>query len=155
MKHPKGATMPDTSKSTNPAVLRFRGLDLEAMTALQMCNVEALRRMTTLMLDTTEAITRRQAEFLKSRLDQTNTAFEPCEGELDPKALFEQQADAYRDLFGALVAHVGELGDITSKCCAGLVHESTRAAAGQSEASDAVKQPENEGTAASKTSRAK
>jgi len=147
--------MPDTSKSTNPAVLRFRGLDLEAMTALQMRNVEALRRMTNLMLDTTEAITRRQAEFLKSRVNQTNTAFESREGASDAKALFEQQAEAYRDLFNALASHVGDLGEITSKCCAGLVQESTRAAAGQSEASDAVKQPENEGAAASKTSPAK
>ena len=63
--------MPNTSKPTNPAVLQYRGLDLEAITALQMRNVEALRSMTNLMFDTTEAVTRRQAEFLESRVIPT------------------------------------------------------------------------------------
>ena len=147
--------MPDTSKSTNPAVLRYRGLYLEAMTALQMRNVEALRRMTNLMFDTTEAVTRRQAEFLESRAHHIGAAFEPGEGPPDPNALFERQTEAYRDLFGALASHVGELAEITSKCCAGLVHEASRAATGQGEESDAVRQPENDGTAASKASTAK
>lgn len=147
--------MPNTSKPTNPAVLRYRGLDLEAMTVLQMRNVEALRSMTNLMFDTTEAVTRRQAEFLKSRVDHMGAMFEPGEGASDPKALFERQTAAYRDLFGALASHVAELSEITSECCAGLVHEASRAAMGQGEESDAVKQPENDGTAASTTSTAK
>ena len=147
--------MPNTSKPTNPAVLHYRGLDLEAITALQMRNVEALRSMTNLMFDTTEAVTRRQAEFLKSRVDQMSAAFEPGESASDPKAFFEWQAEAYRDLFGALASHVGELAEITSKCCAGLVHEASRAAAGQDDESAAVKRSENDGTAASKTSAAK
>lgn len=147
--------MPNTSKPTNPAVLHYRGLDLEAMTALQMRNVEALRSMTNLMFDTTEAVTRRQAEFLKSRVDQMSAAFESGEGSSDPKALFERQTEAYRDLFGALASHGGELAEITSKCCAGLVHEASRAAAGQDEESATVKQSENDDTVASKTSTAK
>tara|TARA_R110002167_G_scaffold38412_21_gene119669 strand:+ start:986 stop:1432 length:447 start_codon:yes stop_codon:yes gene_type:complete len=147
--------MPSTSNSTNPAVLRYRGLDLEAMAALQMRNVAALRHMTNLMLDTTEAITRRQAEFLKSRVDHIGGAFKSNEGASDPGVLFDQQAEAYRDLFGALASHVGELAEITSNCCAGLVHEASRAATGQGEEGDAVRQPENDGTAASKSSTAK
>ena len=90
--------MLDKSKYTNPAVLRYRGLDLEAMTALQMRNVETLRSMTNLMFDTTEMVTRRQAEFLGSRADHISVAFEPGEGASDPKALFERQVEAYRDL---------------------------------------------------------
>ncbi|MAL80448.1 MAG: hypothetical protein CMN55_15305 [Sneathiella sp.] len=117
--------MLDKSKYTNPAVLRYRGLDLEAMTALQMRNVETLRSMTNLMFDTTEMVTRRQAEFLGSRADHISVAFEPGEGASDPKALFERQVEAYRDLFDALANHVGELAEITSKCCAGLVEEAT------------------------------
>ena len=120
-----------------------------------MRNVEALRSMTNLMFDTTEAVTRRQAEFLESRVGQMSAAFEPGENASDPKALFERQAEAYRDLFGALASHVGELGEITSKCCAGLVHEASRAAAARDEESAAVKRSENDGTAASKTSAAK
>lgn len=147
--------MTNTSKSTNPAVLRYRGLDLEAMTALQMRNIDALRSMTNLMFDTTEAVTRRQAEFLKFRVDQMGADFESDKGVSDPRALFERQTDAYRDLFGTLTSHVGELAEITSKCCAGLVHEASRAAAGQGEESAAVKQSETDGTAASKTSTAK
>ena len=122
--------MPDTSKSTNPAVLRFRGLDLEAMTALQMRNIDAIRRMANLMLDstqtiTTQTITERQAAFLKAGAGQMNATFESGDGASDPKAIFERQTEAYRDLFGAFVTHVGELGEITSKCCAGLAHEAT------------------------------
>ena len=119
--------MPDTSSSQSPtpAVLRFRGLDLEAMTALQMRNIDAVRCMANLMLDSTQEITERQAAFLKAGADQMNATFERGEGASDPKAIFERQTEAYRDLFGAFVTHVGELGEITSKCCAGLAHEAT------------------------------
>ena len=85
--------MPDTSKSTNPAVLRFRGLDLEAMTALQMRNIDAIRRMANLIFDSTQTITERQAAFFRTSTEQMGGAFES--------------------------------GEITSKCCAGLVHEAT------------------------------
>ena len=76
-------------------------------------------------------------------------------GLLAYRAFRRWQAEAYRDLFGALASHVGELGEITSKCCAGLVHEASRAAAARDEESAAVKRSENDGTAASKTSAAK
>lgn len=119
--------MPDTSssQSPNPAVLRFRGLDLEAMTALQMRNIDAIRRMANLMLDSTQAITERQAAFFKASADQMGGAFESEDSLSDPKAIFERQTEAYRDLFGALATHAGELADITSKCCASLVEEAT------------------------------
>ena len=119
--------MPDTSssESPNPAVLRFRGLDLEAMTALQMRNIDAVRRMANLMLDSTQEITERQAAFLKAGADQMNATFERGDGASDPKTIFERQTEAYHDLFGAFVTHVGELGEISSKCCASLVHEAT------------------------------
>ena len=119
--------MPDTpsSKIPSPAVLRFRGLDLEAMTALQMRNIDAIRRMANLMFDSTQAITERQAAFFKASADQMGGAFESEDGLSDPKAIFERQTEAYRDLFGALATHTGELTDITSKCCASLVEEAT------------------------------
>lgn len=119
--------MPDTSSSQppNPAVLRFRGLDLEAMTALQMRNIDAVRRMANLMLDSTQEITERQAAFLEASAGQMNASLANGEEAPDPKTIFERQTEAYRDLFGAFVAHVGELGEITAKCCAGLVHEAT------------------------------
>ena len=77
--------MPDTSSSQSPtpALLRFRGLDLEAMTALQMRNIDAVRRMANLMLDSTQEITERQAAFLKAGADQMNATFERGEGASD------------------------------------------------------------------------
>ena len=119
--------MPDTSssQSSNPAVLRFRGLDLEAMTALQMRNINAVRRMAKLMFDGTQTIAARQAAFFKASAEQMGGAFEGEGGLSDPKAIFERQTEAYRDLFGALATHAGELADITSKCCAGLMEEAT------------------------------
>ena len=147
--------MPDTSKSTNPAVLRFRGLDLEAMTALQMRNIDAVRRMANLMLDSTQEITERQAAFLKAGADQMNATFERGEGASDPKAIFERQTEAYRDLFGAFVTHVGELGEITSKCCAGLVHEATENLVDLPTGENRTEPTAKRAYAASKTSRAK
>ena len=119
--------MPDTpsSEMPSPAVLRFRGLDLEAMTALQMRNIDGLRRMANLMFDSTQTITERQAAFFKTRTEQMGGAFESEDGLSDPKAIFERQTEAYRDLFGALAAQAGELADITSECCASLVEEAT------------------------------
>ncbi len=119
--------MPDTpsSEMPSPAVLRYRGLDLEAMTALQLRNIDGLRCMVNLMIDSTQTITERQAAFLKASAKQMGGAFENEDGLSDPKAILEQQTEAYRDLFGRLAAHAGELADITSKCCAGLVKEAT------------------------------
>ena len=119
--------MPDTpsSEMPNPAVLRFRGLDLEAMTAQQMRNIDGLRRMTNLMFDSARTITERQATFLEASAERMGAAFESEDGLSDPKAILKQQTEAYRDLFGALAAHAGELADITSKCCAGLAEEAT------------------------------
>ncbi len=119
--------MPDTSssQSPNPAVLRFRGLDLEAMTALQIRNIDAIRRMANLIFDSTQTITERQAAFFRTSTEQMGGAFESEDGLSDLKAIFERQPDAYRDLFGALAAQAGELADITSECCASLVEEAT------------------------------
>ncbi len=119
--------MPDipSSEMPSPAVLRFRGLDLEAMTALQMRNIDAIRRMANLMFDGTQAIAERQAAFFKASTEQMGGAFESEDGLSDPKAIFERQTEAYRDLFGTLASHAGELADITSKCCGDVVHEAT------------------------------
>lgn len=121
----------------NPAVLRFRGLDLEAITALQMRNIEAIRRMVNLLLDSTRTITERQAAFLKASSDQVNAALERGDDVSDPQDTFERQAEAYRDLFEALATHVNELTEITANCCAGLVQE----AAGNSTERSVRKKP--------------
>lgn len=149
--------MPDTSssQSPNPAVLRFRGLELEVMTALQMRNIDAIRCMTNLMLDSTQAITERQATFLKAGANQMNATFESGDGASDPKAVFERQTEAYRDLLGAFVTHVGELGEITSKCCAGLVHEATGNLVDLTTAKNRTEPTEKRASAASETSPAK
>ncbi len=121
--------MSDTSSSNtlNPAVLRFRGLDLEAMSALQMRNIDAIRRMTNMMLDSTRTITERQAAFLKASAEQMNSVLEggDDDGVSDPKAIFERQTDAYRALFSALATHVGELSEMTAKCCSGMLQEAS------------------------------
>lgn len=147
--------MPDTSKSTNPAAMHYRGLDLEAMTALQMRNVEALRNMTTLMLDTTEAVTRRQAEFFRSRIDKMSAPFEAGKGISDPQAFFEHQIVTYRDLFEEIASHVRECAEITSQCSAALLHEASREARDQSGQNDAGKKTDKGDVPASKVSAVK
>lgn len=147
--------MPDTSKSTNPAVLNYRGLDLEALTTLQMRNVEALRNMTTLIFDATEAVTRRQAEFFASRNDQMSAPFEAGKGISDPQALFERQVLAYRDLFEDIASHAKECAEITSQCCAGLLHEASRVTTDQSGQSDAGKKTDKDSVPVSPVGTAK
>ena len=119
--------MPNTPSPELPtaAVLLHRWLDLETMTALQMRNIDAVRRMVKLMFDSTETITERQAAFLKASIDQMNESLRRGEGASDQKSIFEQQAEVYRDIFGSFTTHVGELSEITSRCCAGLVQEAT------------------------------
>jgi hypothetical protein len=95
------------------------------MTALQMRNIDAIRRMANLMFDGTQAIAERQAAFFKASAEQMSGAFESEGGLSDPKAIFERQTEAYRDLFDTLATHAGELADITSKCCGNVVKEAT------------------------------
>lgn len=119
--------MSDTSSSStlNPAVLRFRGLDLEAMSALQLRNIDAIRRMTNMMFDSTRTITERQAAFLKASTEQMNAVLEGGDSESDPQTIFERQAEAYRALFNTLATHVGELNEMTARCCTGLLQEAS------------------------------
>ncbi|MEC5325573.1 phasin family protein [Aurantimonas sp. A3-2-R12] len=126
--------MPNTSvaQSPSPAVLRFRGLDLEAMIALQMRNIEAIRRMANLMLDSAGAITERQAALRKSGVTRMNATGECMKDTARPQAIFERQTEASRELIEVLAAHVGALVDITAKSCAGPTDEGAESMTGAS-----------------------
>ncbi len=112
-----------SSKMPNPAVLRFQGLDQEAMMAQQMRNIEAVRRMANLILDSTEAITECQAVFFKTRADAMKSAVEPGKEGTDPNAIIERQMEICRQTFDALVAHASDLTEVGSKCCTSLMQE--------------------------------
>lgn len=112
------------SAKPSPAVLRYRGQNLEAMTATQLRNLDALRRIINLVFDNSQAITERQAQFFKHSMNQVNETLNHHIGGVDdPKFIFELQTKAYGDLCDALNAHMAELGEITSKCCAGIMQE--------------------------------
>lgn len=119
--------MPDTPSPEMPgaAALRSQALDLEALTAQQLHNIDELRHMANLMFDNTQAIAERQAAFFKASAEQMGGAFEGEGGALDNIAIFERQADAYRALTGALADHAGEFADIASSCCSSLMEEAT------------------------------
>tara|TARA_R110000787_G_scaffold181008_3_gene293158 strand:+ start:93728 stop:94180 length:453 start_codon:yes stop_codon:yes gene_type:complete len=111
------------SEATSPAVLHFRGQNLEAMVAMQMRSLDVIRRMTNLMLDSTQTITERQTEFLRSSVDQMNAAYKKNDAAADPKEIFEQQAVVYQDLYESLSDHVAEIAKVTSTCCSKMAHE--------------------------------
>lgn len=113
------------SETTNPAVLRYRGLDLDAVTAIQMRNIDALRRMSNLLCDSFGAMTTRQAQFLETHMEQMNAALESNDASVEPKALIERQTQLYREMFDALTAHVGGCAEIVCKCGADLIQEAT------------------------------
>jgi len=111
------------SETTNPAVLHFRGQNLEAMIAIQMRSLDAIRRMTNLMFDSTQTITERQTEFLRSGVDQINATHENNDEAVDPKEIFKRQTVAYQDLYESLSDHVAELAKVTSTCCVKMAYE--------------------------------
>ena len=115
--------IPNAAGMLNPAVLRFRGLDQEAMIALQMRNIEAVRRMAKLMLDSAETITECQTAFFKTRVDEINAGLEREEDASDLNALVERQTKVCCNALDALAEHAGELTEIGSKCCANLIQE--------------------------------
>lgn len=116
-----------TSATINPAVLRYRGQNHEAMTAMQMRNLDAMRRMINLMFDSTQSITERQTEFFKTSVDQMNGAYKEKNVAADPKIIFEQQAATYKELSGLLASHVAGLTSEVSKCCAKMANEAVEA----------------------------
>lgn len=111
------------SKAPGPAVLRFRGLDLEAMTALQLRNIDGIRRMAELIFDGALSITESQAAFFKTGAEKTAAISAGGDAPLDPAAIFDRQNQAYRELFSALATQAGEFAEMTSRCCTGLVQE--------------------------------
>lgn len=117
--------MPDapSSEMPDPVALRSRALDLEAMTAMQMRNIDGLRRMVNMIFDSTQKITERQAALFEACAEQIGGAFESEDSLSDTKAIFERQTEAYRDLFGVLASHANEFADITSSCCSSTTEE--------------------------------
>lgn len=149
--------MPNTSvaQSPSPAVLRFRGLDLEAMIALQMRNIEAIRRMANLMLDSAGAITERQAALLKSGVTRMNATGECKRDTARPQAIFERQTEASRELVEALATHAGALVEIASKSCAGQTDEAAESMTGASAKTPGADSAPSPGCAAEKTNAAR
>ena len=119
--------MSDTPSPEMPgtAALHSQALDLEALTAQQLRNIDELRYTANLMFDSTRSIAERQAAFFKAYAQQSGGAIESEGGLLDKIAIFEQQTEAYHDLSGALAAHAGELADIASSCCSSPMEEAT------------------------------
>lgn len=118
--------MPKTPESvrTNPTVLCYRGLDLDALTSIQMRNIERIRRMSTVLFDSIEMVAARQIDFLKSTGDQARTLFDA--GEAKPGAAMafgERQAAIHRELFATVTKHAGELTEIATRCCGGMIEQ--------------------------------
>lgn len=108
----------------NPTVLRYRGLDLEALTSIQMRNIEMLRRMSALLFDSVEMVAARQMAFLESTQDQAGRLFDV--GDTMPgsaEAFGERQAAIHRELFESITKHAGELTEITARCCGGMIEQ--------------------------------
>ena len=126
--------MPNTSvaQSPSPAVLRFRGLDLEAVIALQMRNIQEIRHMTNLMADSALALVERQAELVKSPVTRVNASDKCQQDTQHPEAILDRQAEASRELIEALATHVGALVEITAKSCAGPTDEGAESMTGAS-----------------------
>jgi len=114
-------------ETTNPAVLRYRGQNLEAMTAMQMRSLDAMRRMINLIFDSTQSITERQTEFFKSSVDQINGTYKENSDAVDPKIIFEQQTATYQELCELLASHVVGLTSEASKCCVKMANEAVEA----------------------------
>ncbi len=123
------------SETTNPAVLHFRGQNLETMIAIQMRSLDAIRRMTNLMFDSSQTITERQVEFLRSGVDQMNAAHKENDEAVDPKEIFKRQTVAYQDLYESLSNHVAELVKVTSSCYVSVAHEAVEAIGEQPDSS--------------------
>lgn len=123
MPNKKSSEIPNAAGNLNPAVLRFRGLDQEAMMALQIRNIEAVRRMAKLMLDSAEAITECQTAFFKTRFGEINAGLEREEDASDLNALVERQTKVCCNTLDALATHAGDLTEIGSKCCSDLLQE--------------------------------
>lgn len=118
--------MPKDSESAHisPTVLHYRGLDLDAFAAIQMRNIEMLRRMSVLLLDSVEMVAARQIDFLKSTQDQTGRLFDTGDTPPDAGESFgERQTAIHRELFESMTKHAGEITEITARCCGGMIEQ--------------------------------
>ncbi len=116
-------TKPSSPKTPDPTYSSFQKPDLEAMMAMQMRNISAVRHMANLVFDSAEEINRRQIELLKTGALHLNTAYEDGENEADAETVFKRQVEAQRELVDSLTTHVSAVADIASKCCSGLIRE--------------------------------
>jgi hypothetical protein len=103
-------------QTVNPSVLIYRGLDAEALVALQMRNLEALRRLAVVALRGAEIIATRQIEMAQRNIDQFNHLAASSEGERNFAGALAKQVEMFEQALGTLAADTRELTELSCKC---------------------------------------
>lgn len=109
----------DVSKLFNPsrmfADLKFTGVDMDAMMAVQRRNIEAFTAANQAALEGLQAATRRQAEMLRQSVDEATQAMKDMLAAGSPEEKAARQTDLAKTAFARAVANTRELTDIVAR----------------------------------------
>ncbi len=101
----------------------FQALDFETLSALQAHNIEALRRISAVVLEASNIIAKRHTDYLASSRDQAAHWFDEGQGTPGIDGLAEQRAALYSEFSNSLARHTEGLMEITLKCCGDVLQQ--------------------------------
>lgn len=101
---------------------RLPGMEVEALTASQRKNMEAVTAVGQLAFEGFQSLAKRQAELAKSCFESYTKGANALIGAETPEEKASKQANLVESLFKEMVSNLNELTDLTTKSADAIVH---------------------------------
>jgi phasin family protein len=89
--------------------------DIDAITAIQRKNIEALTAANQIALEGVGTLVRRQSEIVRKSVESYTASFTELMGEGSPEAKVSKQAELAKGAYDSVLANAKELTDIATK----------------------------------------
>src|SRR5512144_438982 len=100
---------------------RLPGIEVDAVVASQRKNVEALANASHAAFESTQAVTKRQAEIFQETMNQTAKSFDALAKAGSPPEAAAKQAELAKEAFEKAIGNMRELAEMVTKAQQGAI----------------------------------
>jgi phasin family protein len=94
---------------------KFAPVDMEGLVAAQRKNVEALAQANQLVVESMQAIARRQSEIFRSMMEEASTAMREVMAAGSPEEKAAKQTEIAKEAFQRAIVNMRELSELVAK----------------------------------------
>jgi phasin family protein len=94
---------------------KIPGFDMQSLVATQRRNIEAVNTANQLAVEGIQAVLRRQAEIMKSMVEESSTVLRDLMAQGAPEQKIAQQTDVVKGAFEKALANLRELTEMVAK----------------------------------------